>query len=52
MPEEIEDIYETLPNEARRMVRKGRKNGLTTRLDNSDRDTFYSQRLKYLIYES
>ncbi|MBN1559400.1 FemAB family PEP-CTERM system-associated protein [candidate division KSB1 bacterium] len=42
MPERVEDIYEQLPKEARRMVRKGRSNGLTTRIDHDDVDTFYN----------
>ncbi|MBN1464820.1 FemAB family PEP-CTERM system-associated protein [candidate division KSB1 bacterium] len=42
MPERVQDIYEQLPKEARRMVRKGRSNGLTTRMDRDDVDTFYN----------
>jgi FemAB-related protein (PEP-CTERM system-associated) len=42
MPEDREEIYERLPKEARRMVRKGRKNGLEIIIDNKELDEFYN----------
>ena len=41
MPAAINDIYEELPKEARRMVRKGRKNGLEIKFENDKLDQFY-----------
>jgi len=41
MAESEEAIFENLPKETRRMVRKGRKNGLIIKIDNKRLDEFY-----------
>ena len=42
MPEQVEDIYQELPKEARRMVRKGRQHDLELTFESHNLDQFYN----------